>query len=74
MENSFQEHHIVLVKEDAVFTTHWPLGRVISTFPGKDGRVCVAMVCTPTGTYKRPIAKLVLVGISSMPPLWCNNK
>ena len=47
--------------EDAVFTTHWPLGQVISTFPGNDGRVRVAMVCTPTSTYKRPIAKLVLL-------------
>lgn len=52
---------IVLIKEDNPFTTHWPLAKVISTFPGQDGKVCVVQVKTATSTYKRPTSKIVLI-------------
>ena len=29
---------IVLIKEDSIDSTHWPMGRVEQTFPGKDGK------------------------------------
>ena len=40
------------------FTNHWPLAKVISFFPGKDGKVHVVRIRTATSTYKRPITKL----------------
>ena len=35
---------IVLLKEDGIVPTQWPLARVDEAFPGKDGLVRVAMV------------------------------
>ena len=35
---------IVLLKEDDIVPTQWPLARVDEVFPGKDGLVRVAMV------------------------------
>lgn len=37
----------------------WPRGRVKKTYPGQDGRVRVADVKTSTGTFTRPVARLV---------------
>ena len=45
---------IVLIKEDTLVTTHWPLAWIISTSPGHDGHSRVVVVKTSTGTYKRP--------------------
>ncbi len=56
-----QPDDIVLVKEDNMVTNHWQLARVVSTFPGHDGKTRVVLVRTKTGIYKRPITKLVLL-------------
>ncbi len=56
-----QPDDIVLVKEDNMVTNHWPLARVVSTFPGHDGKTRVELVRTKTRIYKRPITKLVLL-------------
>ena len=37
----------------------WPCGRITNVFPGRDGIVRVAEVRTASGTYRRPVAKLV---------------
>jgi hypothetical protein len=42
---------------------HWPLGRIIDVFPGKDNHVRVAKVQVGNGTLVRPIAKLAPVEI-----------
>ena len=52
---------IVLLKEDGLVPTKWPLARIISVHPGKDDIVRVVTVKTPTGTYKRPITKTALL-------------
>ena len=52
---------IVLLKEDGIVPTQWPLARVDEVFPGKDGLVRVAMVRTTKGVYKRPISKIALL-------------
>lgn len=49
---------LVLVKEDNMITTRWPLGRVIAVHPGVDGAVRVVTLWTSEGTKKRPIAKI----------------
>ena len=52
---------IVVIREDHTFTCQWPLAKVITTYPGQDGLVRVALVKTATTTLKRPIAKLALL-------------
>ena len=52
---------IVVIKEDRTFSCHWPLAKIIRTYPGKDGLVRVAQVQTGNSTYKRPITKLALL-------------
>ena len=42
---------------------HWPLGRIIEIFPGKDNHVRVAKVQVGNGTLVRPITKLAPVEI-----------
>ena len=48
---------VILIKEDSLVSTHWPMGRVEQTFPGKDGK----SEWQPSGLYRRPVAKLVLL-------------
>ncbi|XP_055701634.1 uncharacterized protein LOC129800889 [Phlebotomus papatasi] len=49
---------IVTIYEDNAPPLSWPLGRIIETHPGQDGRVRVVTVQTPRGVYKRSIHKL----------------
>jgi len=49
---------IVLIKEDAP-RSQWPLGRVLEVESGQDGLVRAAKVNTRSGSFRRPIAKLV---------------
>ena len=49
---------VVVLKEDNLIPTTWPLGRIIEVFHGKDGLVRVVNVKTKNGTFKRPIHKL----------------
>lgn len=50
---------IVILREDGVPATRWPLARVIETHKGKDGVVRVVRVKTATGIYTRPVIKVV---------------
>jgi hypothetical protein len=52
---------IVILREDNTIPSKWPLGRVISVHTGRDGLVRVVNVKTITGTYRRPITKVVLL-------------
>ncbi|XP_026471164.1 uncharacterized protein LOC113375440 [Ctenocephalides felis] len=52
---------IVLLKEDNLPPLHWPVGRVIDTKPGQDGKVRVVTVKTSSGTYTRPVTKIVIL-------------
>ena len=58
---NLQVGDIVILKEDKLFTCHWPLAKIIETYPGTDGLVRVALVKTSTSTYKRPVTKLALL-------------
>lgn len=51
----------VLLQEDNLVPTKWPLGRLVSTYPGKDGIVRIANVKTSRGVYKRPVNKIALL-------------
>ena len=52
---------IVILKEDSLVPTKWPLAKIIEVHPGKDGLVRIATVKTATGMYKRPVSKISLL-------------
>ncbi len=57
---NLQVDDIVLIKEDGLVSkSHWPMGKIVRIYPGKDGHVQVVPIKTKTGTYKRPTAKIV---------------
>lgn len=49
---------MVLVKEENMAPMHWPLGRVMKIYPGKDDLVRVVDVLMKGKQFKRPIVKL----------------
>ncbi|CAC5373897.1 unnamed protein product [Mytilus coruscus] len=56
---------IVLVMNPNVPRGHWPLGRIIEVFPGKDGHVRVAKVSLGQTVLIRPITKLCPLDIET---------
>ena len=52
---------IVLLKEDGIVPTQWPLGRNVKVHPRKDILVHVITVRTCKGIYKRPVSKMALL-------------
>ena len=52
---------VVLLKEEGMVPTKWPLGRIVAVHPGRDGFVRVVTVKTATSTYRRPTAKVALL-------------
>ncbi|CAB0044666.1 unnamed protein product [Trichogramma brassicae] len=61
---------IVLIVDPSLLLPcgRWPLGRVTHTYPGSDGQVRVAQVQTASGSYKRPVVKLVSLPVRTNPP------
>ena len=59
---------IVILQEDNMVPTKWPLAKVIQTHSGKDGLVRVVTIKTATGTYKRPVIKIALLLPSDSAP------
>ena len=65
---SVQVGDVVILQEDNMVPTKWPLNKVIQTHTGKDGLVRVVIIKTATGTYKRPVTKITLLLPSDSPP------
>ncbi|XP_076626738.1 uncharacterized protein LOC143344506 [Colletes latitarsis] len=55
-----QPGDLCLVTSEVTPPTKWPIGRILPTYPGDDGRVRVVLVKTPFSTIKRPVTKLCL--------------
>ena len=55
------EGDLVLVVDEKSPRGCWPLARVITVFPGDDGRVRAVEVRTKSGVYTRPAVKLCLL-------------
>lgn len=55
---------IVLVKHDNLPPTHWPLARVVNTFPGDDGCVRNVEVKLGSTTFRRGIRKIARLPIN----------
>ncbi|XP_063890370.1 uncharacterized protein LOC126056266 [Helicoverpa armigera] len=49
---------LVLIKEDNLPPLKWRLGRILHTFPGKDGVSRVADIKTATGTVRRAFTRI----------------
>ena len=58
---NLQVGDVVVLKEDRTFSCHWPLAKVLHTYPGKDGLVRVAQIQTGSSVFKRPVTKLALL-------------
>ena len=54
---------LVLLKDECLPATKWPMARVVDVVPGADQLVRVATIKTATGLYKRPIVKLIPLSI-----------
>lgn len=59
---------LVLIKEDNMVATEWPLGRVIETIKGADGLVRVVKLKTRQGEKTRPITKISPLPLVEAPP------
>ncbi|CAG7709918.1 unnamed protein product, partial [Allacma fusca] len=53
---------VVIADKDGPRNT-WPMGRILNTYPGKDGRVRVADVKTRDGVFKRPATKICILDV-----------
>ena len=49
----------MLIKNENMTPTHWPLARVTEIYPGSDGLIRIVTLKTGNSTYQRPIHKLV---------------
>ena len=52
---------VVILIEDGMLPTQWPLARVIKTHPGQDGTVHVVDVKTSKGSYHRPTHNVAII-------------
>ncbi|GFT20298.1 uncharacterized protein TNCV_1009051 [Trichonephila clavipes] len=57
-EASVKDGDIVLIGDNDVKRINWPMAKIIKSFPGKDGRIRVVEVKTPSSNFIRPIQKL----------------
>lgn len=53
-----KEGQMVVIKDDNLPVMSWPLGRILQTHEGNDGKVRVADVQTISGVKRRPIHRL----------------
>ena len=52
---------LVIIQSENIPRPHWPLGRVIETYPGNDGIVRTVKVKAPNNELIRPSGKLSLL-------------
>jgi len=60
-KRNLQNGDVVLIMDENIPRKTWPLGRIIQTFPGKDGLVRAVRVKTSWTILTRPITKLCLL-------------
>ena len=52
---------LILLAEDGVSRSYWPLGRVVEVYPGPDGRVRSARIRVRGGIVHRPARKICVL-------------
>lgn len=63
VEANVEKNNLVLVSDENLPPTSWPLGRIVDTHPGTDGRVRVVSVKFNGSIIKRPIHKIAVIPI-----------
>ena len=53
-----KEGDVVLVIQEGLLRGHWPLGRILEVYPGKDNHVRVVKVQVGKNCFVRPITKV----------------
>ena len=56
-----KQSDVVLISEDNIPRGKWKLGKIVDTFPGKDGKIRTVRVQTKKGMINRPVQKLHLL-------------
>jgi len=57
-QRNVTKNDVVLIINDSLSRGKWCLGRVLETFPDKEGAGCSALIKTANSFVKRPISKL----------------
>ena len=57
-ETKFKKGDLVILQEQDVPRSHWPIGRVMEIYPGQDGVVGIVKLRTPTNEIVRPANKI----------------
>lgn len=60
-----EKNNLVLILDENLPPTSWPLGRIVETHPGADGRVRVVSVKFNGSVIKRPIHKICVIPIEN---------
>ena len=56
---NLKEGDVVILRDETLVRRSWPLGLIIKTYHGSDGRVRVVDVRCRTTIYRRPITRIV---------------
>ena len=59
-EIPLKQSDVVLISENNIPRGKWKLGKIVDTFPGKDGRIRTVRVQTKKGMIHRPVQKNTL--------------
>lgn len=60
-KRNLQNGDVVLIMGENTPRKNWPMGRIVQTFPGRDGLVRSAQVKTSSSILTRPVTKLCLL-------------
>ncbi|XP_043267646.1 uncharacterized protein [Venturia canescens] len=63
--NEIQVGSLVLITDERLPPSKWPLARVVSLHPGEDELTRVVTLRTESSTFKRPISKLCILPVTS---------
>lgn len=61
--NPVQIDDIVVIVDPNTKRNNWPLGKIVSVYPGRDGNVRSVQVKTATGVYDRPVSKIAKLDV-----------
>ncbi|KAJ8956446.1 hypothetical protein NQ318_010760 [Aromia moschata] len=64
--NSLKPGLLVIVKEDNTPPLSWLMGRIVKTYPGRDGVVRVADIQTKNGVINRSFSKICVLPIDTV--------
>ncbi|KAL7291704.1 hypothetical protein TKK_0014493 [Trichogramma kaykai] len=64
-QENLEKGDLVIIKDDLSPPARWPIGVIMNSSPGADGRVRVVTVRTATSTFVRPVVKLIKLPVDA---------